>query len=62
MGSKSKLCGKASSGQAVKICNNLLLAITMIGLSETIGLAKSLNLDLNHFYEVISESSGSVGH
>ena len=59
MGSKSILCGKAGSGQATKMCNNLLLAITMSGLGEAIKLAKSQNLDMNKFYDVLSTSTGS---
>lgn len=59
MGNKSILCGPAGSGQATKMCNNLLLAITMSGLGETIKLANSLSLDMQKFYEVLSTSTGS---
>ena len=59
MGSKSIYCGKEGSGQAVKICNNLILGITMIGVGEAINLAKELNLDLKKLYEVPSTSSAS---
>ena len=34
MGQKSILCGEGGSGQATKLCNNLLLAITMSGLGR----------------------------
>lgn len=38
MGKNIVLCGRVGSGQAIKICNNMLLAITMIGVSETMNL------------------------
>ena len=59
MGSKSVLCGSASSGQAVKICNNMLLAITMVGTSEAFNLAENLKIDKQKLFDVISTSSGS---
>jgi 3-hydroxyisobutyrate dehydrogenase len=59
MGQKSILCGEGGSGQATKLCNNLLLAITMSGLGEALKLANSFNLNLEKFFEVISTSTGS---
>ncbi len=59
MGNKSILCGHAGSGQATKMCNNLLLAITMSGLGEAIQLANSQSLDMEKFYQVLSTSTGS---
>ena len=59
MGSKSVFCGTAGSGQATKLCNNMLLAITMIGVGETFNMAKNFQLDLNVLYEVISTATGS---
>jgi len=59
MGSKSVYCGNAGSGQATKLCNNMLLAITMIGVGETFNMAKKLNLELNTLFEVISTATGS---
>ena len=59
MGSNSILCGNAGSGQATKMCNNLLLAITMSGLGEAIKLANSQSLNMEKFYEVLSTSTGS---
>lgn len=38
MGASINHCGKVGTGQAVKICNNMLLAISMIGVSETMNL------------------------
>ena len=40
MGKKSVLCGPASSGQAAKACNNMLLATTMIGVGEAFNLGE----------------------
>jgi len=59
MGSKSVYCGNSGSGQATKLCNNMLLAITMIGVSESFNMAKNLNLDLSVLFEVISTATGS---
>jgi len=54
MGNKSILCGPETSGQAVKICNNMLLAVTMVGVSEAFNLAESLNLNQQKLFDVIS--------
>ena len=59
LGSKSVYCGASGSGQSTKLCNNLLLAITMIGVSESFNMAKNLNLDLNTLFQVISTATGS---
>ena len=59
MGNKNILCGPATAGQAVKICNNMLLAITMVGVSEAFNLAENLKLDQQKLFDVISTSSGS---
>jgi 3-hydroxyisobutyrate dehydrogenase len=50
--------GEAGSGQAAKICNNMLLGISMIGTCEAIGLAEKLGLDPLKFFEIASQSSG----
>lgn len=59
MGSKVVYCGNTGSGQATKLCNNMLLAITMIGVSEALNLAKNLNLNLNTLFDVLSTATGS---
>jgi 3-hydroxyisobutyrate dehydrogenase len=59
MGNKSVFCGPETSGQAIKICNNMLLAVTMIGVSESFNLAENLNVDIQKLFDVISTSSGS---
>lgn len=50
--------GDAGAGQTAKICNNMLLAITMIGTAEAMTMAKKLGLDPQKFYEISSVSSG----
>ncbi|MBX7539773.1 3-hydroxyisobutyrate dehydrogenase [Qipengyuania sphaerica] len=50
--------GDAGAGQTAKICNNMLLAITMIGTTEAMTMAKKLGLDPQKFYEISSVSSG----
>ena len=58
MGSKSILCGLPGSGQGIKMCNNLILAITMRGVSEAFNLAEKLDLNQQSLFEVVSTSSG----
>ena len=50
--------GDAGAGQAAKICNNMLLGISMIGTCEAIALAEKLGLDPEKFFEITSQSSG----
>lgn len=57
MGKTIIYCGGAGLGQAAKICNNLVLGITMIGASEAFNLAEQLGLNAMKFYEVASQSS-----
>ena len=59
MGKKSILCGEEGAGQSAKICNNMLLASTMIAVGESFNLGKNLGLDLDKLFEVISTSTGS---
>ena len=59
MGKKSILCGNSGAGQSAKICNNMLLATTMIAVGESFKLGKELGLDLNKLYDVLSTSTGS---
>ena len=42
MGKNIVYCGAVGNGQAIKICNNMLLAITMIGSAETMNLGMRL--------------------
>jgi 3-hydroxyisobutyrate dehydrogenase len=50
--------GGFGAGQAAKICNNMLLAISMIGTCEAVALAERLGLDPERFFEIASKSSG----
>jgi 3-hydroxyisobutyrate dehydrogenase len=50
--------GQAGSGQAAKICNNMLLGATMAATCETFALAQKLGLDLQTFYDISSKASG----
>ena len=59
MGKNSILCGNSGAGQSAKICNNMLLATTMIAVGESFKLGKELGLDLNKLYDVLSTSTGS---
>jgi 3-hydroxyisobutyrate dehydrogenase len=50
--------GLHGTGQAAKICNNMLLGITMIGTCEAFALAERLGLEPDRFFEIASKSSG----
>ncbi len=58
MGQKAVHCGESGSGQAAKICNNMILGITMIGTCEAFALADKLGLDRQKMFDVVSTSSG----
>jgi 3-hydroxyisobutyrate dehydrogenase len=58
MGKKIVHCGGAGAGQAVKICNNMMLAVSMIGVCEGFALAEKLGLSHQALFDVVSTSSG----
>jgi len=58
MGKKIVHCGGAGNGQAAKICNNMILGISMIAVSEGFVLAKKLGLSEQALFDVASTSSG----
>jgi 3-hydroxyisobutyrate dehydrogenase len=58
MGKKIIYAGAAGHGQAAKICNNLILGISMIAVSEAFTLAEKLGLDLKKFFAISSNASG----
>ena len=58
MGKKIVHAGIAGTGQAAKICNNLLLGISMIGTCEAFSLAEKLGLEPEKFFEISSNASG----
>jgi 3-hydroxyisobutyrate dehydrogenase len=58
LGKKIIHAGAAGSGAAAKICNNLILGISMIGVCEGFALAEKLGLDPKKFFEISSNASG----
>jgi 3-hydroxyisobutyrate dehydrogenase len=50
--------GDSGAGQAAKICNNMLLGISMIATSEAFVLAEALGLDPQKFFDIASKASG----
>ena len=58
IGKKLVHCGSAGAGQAAKICNNMMLAISMIGVGEAFVLAEKLGLSHQALFDVASTSSG----
>ncbi|MCC0032175.1 MAG: 3-hydroxyisobutyrate dehydrogenase [Brucellaceae bacterium] len=58
MGKKIVHCGDAGNGQAAKICNNMILGISMIAVSEGFALAEKLGLSHQALFDVASTSSG----
>jgi 3-hydroxyisobutyrate dehydrogenase len=58
MGKRIVHCGDAGAGQAAKICNNMILGISMIGVSEAFALGEKLGLSHQALFDVASTSSG----
>lgn len=58
MGQKAVHCGAPGAGQAAKICNNMILGISMIGVCEAFALADRLGLSRQSMFDVVSTSSG----
>ncbi len=58
MGKNIFHAGAAGNGQAAKVCNNMLLGITMVGTCEAFALAEKLGLDAQTFYDISSTASG----
>ena len=58
MGQKAVHCGQSGNGQAAKICNNMILGVTMIATCEAFALADKLGLDRQAMFDVVSTSSG----
>jgi len=50
--------GDVGSGQAAKICNNMLLGVSMLGVAEAFNLAEALGLDAQRFFDIASKASG----
>ncbi|QEU97019.1 3-hydroxyisobutyrate dehydrogenase [Streptomyces kanamyceticus] len=58
MGKKAVHCGGPGAGQAAKICNNMILGISMIAVSEAFVLGESLGLSHQALFDVASTASG----
>ena len=58
MGKNIAHCGGAGTGQVAKICNNMLLGISMIGVAEAMNLGVSLGIDPKVLAGIINTSSG----
>jgi 3-hydroxyisobutyrate dehydrogenase len=59
MGKNIVHAGAGGNGQAAKICNNMILGVSMIAVSEAFMLAKRLGLDAQKLFDVASTASGS---
>ena len=59
MGQRVIHCGADGAGQAAKICNNMILGVTMIATCEAFALADDLALDRQKLFDVVSTSSGN---
>jgi 3-hydroxyisobutyrate dehydrogenase len=58
MGKNVVHCGASGTGQVAKICNNMLLGITMIGVAEAMNLGAALGIDPKLLAGIINTSSG----
>lgn len=58
MGKKIVHAGGAGNGQVAKICNNMVLGITMVGISEAFVMAEKLGLSAQAMFDIVSSSSG----
>ena len=58
MGGRIVHCGGNGMGQAAKICNNMILGVSMIAVSEAFVLAEKLGLTHDAMYDVVSQASG----
>jgi 3-hydroxyisobutyrate dehydrogenase len=58
MGKRIVHCGEAGNGQVAKICNNMILASSMIAVSEAFVMAEKLGLSAQAMFDVVAASSG----
>jgi 3-hydroxyisobutyrate dehydrogenase len=58
MGKNVVHAGAAGAGQAAKICNNMILGVSMIAVSEAFVLAEKLGLDAQKLFDISSKASG----
>lgn len=59
MGQNIVHCGDIGAGQAAKVCNNMLLGISMLGVCEAFALADRLGLARDKFFDIAANASGS---
>ena len=59
MGKNIYHAGEIGSGNGAKICNNMSLGITMIAASESLMLARRLNIDIKKVHEIMKNASGN---
>lgn len=59
LGAKSVHCGEAGAGQAVKLANNMLLAVHQIAVAEAFALVQQLGVSADAFYDVASAATGA---
>ncbi|MDI2099052.1 3-hydroxyisobutyrate dehydrogenase [Ruicaihuangia caeni] len=58
MGRRVVHCGASGLGQAAKVCNNMILGVSMIAVSEAFVLGERLGLDAQTLFDVVSNASG----
>ncbi len=58
MGTKVVHCGGPGTGQVAKVCNNLLLGISMVGVAEAMSLGSALGMAPEQLAEIINTSTG----
>jgi 3-hydroxyisobutyrate dehydrogenase len=58
LGKSATLCGPAGSGQALKLCNQILCAANMLGLAEAYSIANNFSIDSNLLLEVLGTGAG----
>ncbi|GBB89924.1 hypothetical protein RclHR1_16790002 [Rhizophagus clarus] len=58
MGNNIVYCGELGTGQIAKICNNMLLAISMVGVAETMNLGVQLGMDPKLLVNILNTSTG----
>jgi 3-hydroxyisobutyrate dehydrogenase len=58
MGKNIAFCGPVGHGQIAKVCNNMMLGISMIAASETLNLAQRLGMDPKLMSSILNTSTG----
>lgn len=58
IGKNVQYCGPTGSGQALKLCNQILCAVNMIGITEALLLAKRFGLDENMVPDILGTGAG----